>query len=107
MKISVLVPTLGERTKEIERLLKSLLNQTYKNFEIIIITQGNHDTIKKIINKYKKLNIIHIVMNTKGLSKARNEGLNAATGEIIVLSDDDCWYPKESFDINENKRTIW
>lgn len=99
MKISVLVPTLGERLEEIERLLKSLLNQTYKDFEIIFITQDNHEKIKKIIAKYSQLDIIHIITNKKGLSRARNEGLKKATGDIIVLSDDDCWYKSDAFKI--------
>lgn len=98
MKISVLIPTLGIRLKEIERLIKTLESQSYKNFEVIFITQDNHEKIEKIIIKHKTLKIIQIKMDEKGLSRARNKGLSVASGEIIVLSDDDCWYPVNAFE---------
>lgn len=99
MKISVLVPTLGTREKEIRRLLETLEKQSYKDFEIIIITQDNHEIVKDIICEYINLNIKQIKMNAKGLSRARNRGLEQASGEIVVLSDDDCWYPVNAFEI--------
>lgn len=99
MKISVLVPTLGTREEEIKRLLKTLEKQSYKDFEVIFITQDNHEKIKNMICQYNDLNIKQIVMNVKGLSKARNRGLEKAMGEIIILSDDDCWYPVNAFEI--------
>lgn len=99
MKISVLVPTLGERKTEIDRLFKSLEGQEYKNFEVVVISQDNHDSIKKMIDRYSNLNTIHICINKKGLSHARNIGLKKCSGDIIVLSDDDCWYHKNSLKI--------
>lgn len=102
MKISVLVPTLGIRKKEIRRLLETLEKQTYKDFEIIFITQGNHESVKDIVCKYSNLNIKQIEMNVKGLSQARNRGLDHTSGEIVVLSDDDCWYPANAFEIIVN-----
>ena len=93
MKMSVLVPTLGQREKEIIRLLDSLQNQNYDNYEIVIVTQVNHDFIKQTISGYKNMDIIQVKINETGLSKARNRGLEVATGEIVLLSDDDCWYP--------------
>lgn len=98
MKISVLVPTLGTREKEIRRLLETLEKQSYKDFEIIFVTQDNHEIVKNIIYKYSTLNIKQIEMNVKGLSRARNRGLEQALGEIVVLSDDDCWYPVNAFE---------
>lgn len=97
MKISVLVPTLGTREKEIRRLLATLEKQSYKNFEVIFVTQDNHEKIEKLICRYEVLDIKQIKMNIKGLSKARNKGLQVALGEIIILSDDDCWYPSNAF----------
>ncbi|MFR3098221.1 MAG: glycosyltransferase family 2 protein [Mediterraneibacter gnavus] len=102
MKMSVLVPTLGAREKEIKRLLETLEKQSYKNFEIIFVTQDNHDIVKNIICKYSNLNIKQIEMNVKGLSRARNKGLERASGEIVVLSDDDCWYPANALEIIVN-----
>lgn len=98
MKISVLVPTLGSREEELNRLIDTLEKQTYKNFEVIFVTQGNHDKIANMIKSHKHLTIKQLKMNTKGLSKARNVGLKAVTGDIVILSDDDCWYPFDAFE---------
>ena len=93
MKISVLVPTLGTREKEIRRLLETLEKQSYKDFEIIFVTQDNHEIVKDIICKYSNLDIKQIEMSVKGLSRARNRGLEQALGAFkkrqcakIVLS---------------------
>ena len=102
MKISVLVPTLGTREKAIRRLLETLEKQSYKDFEIIFVTQDNHEIVKDIICKYSNLDIKQIEMSVKGLSRARNRGLEQASGEIVVLSDDDCWYPANAFEIVVN-----
>lgn len=99
MKISILVPTLGQRKKEIERLLSSIEVQNYKDIEVVIVSQDNYETVDKIIRNYIGLNIIHIKTEVRGLSKARNLGLENCTGEIVVLSDDDCWYPQNAFEI--------
>lgn len=97
MKISVLIPTLGERKKEIKRLLDSLNDQVYKNFEVIFVTQINHKFIEDIIKDYINLDIKQVKIENKGLSRSRNVGLKEANGEIVILSDDDCWYPKDAF----------
>ena len=109
MKISVLVPTLGTREKEIGRLLDSLEKQSYKNFEVLFVTQDNHEKIEQIIYRYKDIDIKQIKINIRGLSKARNKGMQIALGEIILLSDDDCWYPSNAFEtivntFNEKKQ---
>lgn len=99
MKLSLLLPTLGERRDEIKRLLDSLNIQEYKEFEVIIVSQGNHDIIRGIINYYSQLEIIHVPIDKKGLSHSRNVGLKHCTGSIVLLSDDDCWYHKDSLKI--------
>jgi Glycosyltransferases involved in cell wall biogenesis len=97
MKISLLLPTLGERDYELERLLNSLIEQEYKDFEVIIISQANHDKVKEIVHTFNQLSIIHdCLYSQSGLSLARNRGLELCSGDIIMLSDDDCWYPRES-----------
>ena len=92
--ISLLIPTLGQREIEFTRLLDSLVIQTYKNIEIVVISQDNHMIVANQCEKYKDcLDIKHLTSDVRGLSLARNVGLGRATGDIIVLSDDDCWYP--------------
>ena len=69
MKISVLVPTLGTREKEIRRLLETLEKQSYKDFEIIFVTQDNHEILKDIIDDTVILDIVknHHSDNSKNL----------------------------------------
>ena len=93
MKISILVPTLGTRSKELIRLFESINQQTYKDIEVIVVTQGNHDVVCEILNQVKLKDAKQVKLDRRGLSIARNEGLKYATGDIVVLSDDDCWYP--------------
>ena len=45
--ISILVPTMGTRENELKRLIESLKKQTYNNFEVVIVSQGNHDMVEK------------------------------------------------------------
>ncbi len=94
--ISILVPTLCEREDEIKRLLKSLSDQTVNQFEIVFVTQSNHAILKSIIDSYRHLDIVHVELDRKGLSYARNQGLIQCKGEIILLSDDDCWYKNDA-----------
>lgn len=110
LKISILIPTLGKRKLELDRLLRSLLEQSYHNFEVIIITQDNHEIVRAVYKIYKnKINIHQIEINKRGLSLARNIGVSNVSGNIIILSDDDCWYPTyalkviaESFEKEKN-----
>lgn len=92
MKFSLILATLGRR-EEVELFIKSLLKQTYKNFELIIVDQNTDDFVFKIYDKYKKLiNIKYIKIDKKGLSIARNIGLKLVEGDIVAFPDDDCEY---------------
>ena len=52
MKVSILLPTLGERIDELKRLFNSLEEQTNKSFELIIISQGNHKEVEVLLSQY-------------------------------------------------------
>ncbi|WP_370838400.1 glycosyltransferase family 2 protein [Megasphaera sp.] len=92
MKFSLILATLG-RDIEVEKFVLALMEQSYKEYELIIIDQNNDDRIKNIYQNYKNdLKIIYLHINQKGLSHARNIGLAYATGDIIAFPDDDCWY---------------
>lgn len=99
--ISLLVPTLGKREKELKRLFDSLKNQTYKDFEVVIVSQGNHDFVESCVANYD-FKYKHIKSDTLGLSVARNIGLKYIEGDIFTLSDDDCWYDEESLEFVNN-----
>lgn len=89
--ISLVTATFG-RVEEVQTLLNSLLSQTYKKFELIIIDQNNHDKLKNIIDRFDTLDIKYIKSSIKGLSYNRNLGLKIAKGDIIGFPDDDCFY---------------
>jgi len=92
--LSIIIPTLGNRIIEIERLLESLEKQSSPDFEIILVIQENHAAIEKIAGNYE-LNIKICNIFRKGLSHARNEGIKLINKEatLVTFSDDDCWYP--------------
>ena len=92
MKISLVTATLG-RVDEINILLDSLVKQTYKNFELIIVDQNEHYKVQNIVDRYTNiLSIKYIKSSTKGLSYNRNIGIKECSGDIIGFPDDDCYY---------------
>ena len=95
IKYSFIVPVYN--TEEyLEKCLDSLVKQSFKNFEIIIVNDGSPDNSKVIIEKYKsKHNNIKVVeQKNKGLSIARNNGVKKAAGEYIIFIDSDDYVDK-------------
>lgn len=90
MKISMLMGTLN-RKELMLRAIESVLSQSHKDFEIIIIDQSEEDNKNSLPND-DRIRYFHI--EEKGLSHARNVGLQYATGDIIGLMDDDAVYEK-------------
>lgn len=89
MLISVFVPT-GKRVESLKRVLVSLDNQTYKNFEVIIVDYKSSEEFTKLVDSYTNILNIKVVHQTeKGLSKAANLALEVAQGEIFIRTDDD------------------
>lgn len=95
-KISVIVPIYNAELY-LDRCLKSIINNTYRNLEIICINDGSTDTSLNILESYKENDsrIIVISQENRGVSSARNKGLEIATGEYISFVDaDDMIHPK-------------
>lgn len=89
MYASIFIPT-GNRAKSLDRVLTSLVRQTFKDFEIIIVNYKSTDGTDNIIKSYgKKLHIKSLPQKTKGLSKAANLALKVAKGKIFIRTDDD------------------
>lgn len=90
--VSIIIPVYNVE-KTITRCLESVLNQTYKNIEIIIINDGSKDRSGEICDKYSKLDrrvkVIHISNN--GVSNARNIGIKNSGGKYIQFVDSDDW----------------
>lgn len=92
--ISVVIPLYNKRDK-IERTIRSVFNQTFQDFEIIIIDDGSTDGSAEIVKNLddKRIHLIH--QTNSGVSVARNRGISEAHGELIALLDgDDEWKPE-------------
>lgn len=88
---SVIIP-LYNKEKYIEDTIKSVLNQTFKNFEIIVINDGSTDNSLKIVKNFSDQRIFIIDQRNLGLSTARNNGVkNAIFNYIAFLDADDLW----------------
>jgi glycosyltransferase involved in cell wall biosynthesis len=92
--VSVIIPT-HNRGAILRRAIDSVLNQTYKDFELIIISDGCIDNTDEIIASYADLRISFLTHEkSRGASAARNTGIRASTGQYIAfLDDDDEWTP--------------
>lgn len=86
--ISVIVPVYN-REKAIRRCIESILNQTYKDIEIILVNDGSTDASGDICKSYTDNRIRYIEKSNGGVSSARNAGIDAATGEFIQFVDSD------------------
>lgn len=104
MKVSVIVPVYNVE-KYIEKCLDSLVNQTLKEMEIIIVNDGSLDNSEKIIKKYEKKysNIIYLKKENGGLSSARNYGIDYANGEYIAFLDSDDYVSLDMYEKMYNK----
>lgn len=94
IKISVIIPVFnGEKT--IEECLLSVANQTYDNYEIIIVDNNSTDRTKELIFKLaiKFPNILYVFESRQGRGAARNAGVDVASGGIIAMTDVDCVVP--------------
>ena len=88
--VSIIVPVYNTE-KYLKKCLDSLVNQTYKDFEIIVVNDGSTDKSSNIISKYQKKykNIILIDKENEGLSMARNRGVQKSSGKYIIFVDSD------------------
>lgn len=97
--ISVIVPIYNVE-QYIERCVDSIINQTYKNLEIILVDDGSPDNCPQICDEYaKKDNRIKVIHKENGgLSDARNAGMKIATGDYISFIDSDDWIDTSMFE---------
>lgn len=93
-KVSIIVPVYNKE-KFLDKLLKSLLDQSYKNIEILLIDDGSKDNSLKICKSYKDERIKVIHKENGGVSSARNIGLEIAKGDYIAFVDADDYIEKD------------
>ncbi|MGH4118116.1 glycosyltransferase family 2 protein [Clostridium sp.] len=97
--VSIIIPVYNVQ-EYLSECLDSVINQTIKNKEIIIVNDGSTDNCSKILTEYKMKFPELIIINQKnrGISETRNAGLNAATGEYIAFVDSDDFIEKCMFE---------
>ena len=97
--ISVIIPVYKVE-KYLDRCLESIVNQTYKNLEIILIDDGSPDNCPAICDEYaqkdSRIKVIHKANG--GVSSARNKGIDVATGDYIGFVDSDDWIEPDMYE---------
>lgn len=98
-KISIIIPVYKVEAY-LPKCLDSVLQQTYKNLEIILIDDGSPDESGKICDEYSKkderIKVIH--KENAGVAQARNDGIEAATGAYISFIDSDDWISPRAYE---------
>ena len=100
VKVSIIVPVYNIESY-VKKCINSLIDQTYKNIEIILVDDGSTDGSSVICDEYsnKYENVIVIHQENQGLSGARNSAIRRVTGEYIMFADGDDWIEKKTVEI--------
>lgn len=90
---SIIVPVYN-RPDEVDELLQSLKEQSFSNFEVVIVEDGSKIPCKDIVDKYKEqLSIRYFVIENSGPGPARNYGVGQSNGKYVIILDSDCILP--------------
>ncbi|MDF1880941.1 glycosyltransferase [Sulfurimonas sp. MAG313] len=105
MKISVIIPAFN-RVKTLARAIDSVLAQSYKVSEIIVVDDGSSDATSEVAKNYPEVLLLR--QNNLGVSTARNNGVMMASYEwVAFLDSDDTWHPKKlAFQIAHHKKNL-
>lgn len=101
---SIIIPTYN-RAKKLDRALRSVTDQTYSDFEVIVSDDGSTDNTKTVVDSYSKIIDIKYIWgeNWGGPAKPRNRALKIAKGRwICFLDSDDWWYPEKLREVFKN-----
>ena len=103
-RYSVVVPVYN-RPEEVDELLQSLTEQTYKDFEVIIVEDGSKRDSRSICERYgEQLDLKYFAKENEGPGLARNYGFQKAGTDFFVIFDSDCLIPPEYFENLDNYR---
>lgn len=99
MFFSIIIP-LYNRPQEIDELLHTLTQQTYKHFEVLIIEDGSKDDAREIAESYREqLDIHYYYKENEGQGFTRNFGFARAKGDYFVVFDSDCLIPRHYLEV--------
>jgi len=102
---SIIVPTFN-RARPLKRCIESIVSQSFKNWELIIVDDGSTDNTQSAVESFKDNRIKYVWQENQERSAARNYGLELATGEwICFLDSDDEYTPKHLEVLYEGIRT--
>ncbi len=106
-KVSIIVPIYNAEAT-LDKCINSIVKQTYKNIEIILINDGSNDKSENICLKYKKKDnrIKYIYKENEGISKTRNKGLKLCTGDYLCWCDSDDYYNENYIKVLYNQMKI-
>ena len=95
-KVSVVIPTYN-RARRVSEAIRSVLRQTYRDFEIVVVDDASTDNTEQIIKSFRDSRIVYIKhKNNRGASAARNTGIKNSRGKYIAFLDsDDEWLPQK------------
>lgn len=109
---TIIIPVLN-RQDFISRSIKSILNQSFKNYEILVVDNGSTDGTLEILKDFERINQIRLfTCESKGVSFARNVGINNAKGTIVHILDSDNYFKdseslKNLKDVIDNIKEPW
>lgn len=97
--VSIIIPTYN-RAKLISKALQSIIDQTYVNWEVIVIDNHSTDYTDKIFKNFKDPRIKYLKIHNHGvIAKSRNLGIKTAKGEWIAFLDSDDWWTKDKLEV--------
>ena len=86
----LVVATAG-RVAELDRLFASLDRQTHRRFRVVLVDQNEDDRVDAVVAAHSELDLLHL-RSERGLSRARNRGLEEVRADVVAFPDDDCAY---------------
>ena len=90
--VSIILPTFN-RSYCIKRAIDSIINQTYNNFELIVVDNNSQDETETVVQSYKDDRIKFVKIDNKGvIAKSRNKGASIAKGRFLAFLDSDDWW---------------
>ena len=98
--VSVIIPTYN-RSYCIKKAIESVLSQTFKDFELIIIDNYSNDDTEEIINNYKNKKIIYEKFHNYGvIASSRNRGIALSNSKYVAFLDSDDWWKKDKLKVS-------